>query len=79
MLQDVLTVHEIEWLERQQHVPNAVTQVDSFLHCQWTTATICSCAIPAMTCTACQACFLLHPLHLLSRGHLESILVGLRS
>ena len=34
MLQDVLTVHEIEWLERQQHVPNAVTQVCSCFHYQ---------------------------------------------
>ena len=34
MLQDVLTTHEIEWLERQQHVPNAATQVLSDLQYQ---------------------------------------------
>lgn len=26
-MQDVLLPHEIEWLERQQHLPTAVTQV----------------------------------------------------
>ena len=27
LMQDVLLPHEIEWLEKQQHRPNAATQV----------------------------------------------------